>query len=199
MDDLPDGGHGARKIRGRARVSLPLVAVVAMADNGVIGRSNALPWHISADLKRFRALTLGKPLVMGRKTFASLGRALPGRETIVVTRDPNFKPPAGVYVASDVDAALALAEDRAQALGAAEIIIAGGGEIYAALIDRLDRLHMTFVHCAPAGDAFFPPLDWSHWREIFREDRAAEKDGDAAYAWVDYIRSDSLSRAHKAD
>src|SRR5579863_346976 len=104
-------------------MNLPLVGVVAIADNGVIGRGNALPWHISADLKRFRALTLGKPLVMGRKTFASLGRALPGRETIVVTRDPGFKPPAGVYVACDIDAALALAEERAQALGAAEIVI----------------------------------------------------------------------------
>ncbi|WP_297298829.1 dihydrofolate reductase [uncultured Methylovirgula sp.] len=170
-------------------MSLPLVAIVAVADNGVIGRGNALPWHISADLKRFRALTLGKPLIMGRKTFASLGRALPGRETIVVTRDPSFKPPAGVYTASDIDTALALAEIRAKALGAAEIVIAGGGEIYAAVIDRLDRLHVTYVHCRPEGDAFFPPLDWSHWREICREDHAAEQDGDAGYAFVDYIRS----------
>ncbi len=83
-------------------MSLPLVGVVAIADNGVIGQGNALPWHISADLKRFRALTLGKPLIMGRKTFASLGRALPGRETIVVTRDKNFVPPPGVFTAGDV-------------------------------------------------------------------------------------------------
>ena len=170
-------------------MNLPLVGVVAIADNGVIGRGNGLPWHISADLKRFRALTLGKPLVMGRKTFASLGRALPGRETIVVTRDVGFQPPAGVFVTSNVEAALALAERRAEALGAAEIIVAGGGEIYAAVIDRLDRLHVTYVHCAPAGDAFFPPIDWSHWREIFHEDHPAEKPGDAGYTFVDYIRA----------
>ncbi|MGP8232193.1 MAG: dihydrofolate reductase [Methylovirgula sp.] len=171
-------------------MSLPLVGVVAIADNGVIGQGNALPWHISADLKRFRALTLGKPLIMGRKTFASLGRALPGRETIVVTRDKNFVPPPGVFTAGDVDAARALGELRAKALGAAEIIVAGGGEIYAAIIDRLDRLHVTYVHLAPAGDAFFPPIDWSHWREIFREDHPPGEGADAAYAFVDYIRAE---------
>src|SRR5579863_10259566 len=142
-------------------MNLPLVGVVAIADNGVIGLGNALPWHISADLKRFRALTMGKPLIMGRKTFASLGRALPGRETIVVTRDAGFTLPAGVFRVASVDAAIRLAQERALALGAKEIIVAGGGEIYSALIDRLDRLHVTYVHSAPTGDAFFPPIDWS--------------------------------------
>jgi dihydrofolate reductase len=179
-------------------MNLPLVGVVAVADNGVIGQGNALPWHISADLKRFRALTLGKPLIMGRKTFASLGRALPGRETIVVTRDKSFTPPVGVFTASNVDTAVELAEVRAHAMGAPEIIVAGGGEIYAVLIDRLERLHVTYVHCAPAGDAFFPPIDWSHWREVSREEHAAESGGDAGYTFVDYIRADSLSRAAKA-
>ncbi|MGP8264938.1 MAG: dihydrofolate reductase [Beijerinckiaceae bacterium] len=171
-------------------MSLPLVGVVAIADNGVIGQGNALPWHISADLKRFRALTLGKPLIMGRKTFASLGRALPGRETIVVTRDKSFAAPAGVFTAGDVDAALALAELRAKALGALEIIVAGGGEIYAALNERLDRLHVTYIHLAPPGDAYFPAIDWSHWREIFRADHPPGEGADAGYTFVDYIRAD---------
>jgi dihydrofolate reductase len=179
-------------------MSLALVGVVAVADNGVIGQGNALPWHISADLKRFRALTLGKPLIMGRKTFASIGRALPGRETIVVTRDAKFVPPSGVFVASTIDAASHLAAARADVLGASEIIVAGGGEIYAALLDRIDLLHMTYVHCTPAGDAFFPPIDWSHWREVFREDHLPEAGDSAGYTWATYIRIGSLSLATKA-
>ncbi len=175
-----------------------LVGVVAVADNGVIGQGNALPWHISADLKRFRTLTLGKPLIMGRKTFASIGRALPGRETIVVTRDAKFAPPPGVFTAATIDAALRRAAGRADILGAPEIIVAGGGEIYAALLDRIDRLHMTYVHCTPEGDAFFPPIDWSHWREVFREDHLPEAGNDAGYTWADYIRIGSLSPAPKA-
>jgi dihydrofolate reductase len=179
-------------------MSLSLVGVVAVADNGVIGQGNALPWHISADLKRFRALTLGKPLIMGRKTFASIGRALPGRETIVVTRDAKFVPPSGVFAAATIEAALQLATIRAGALGAPEIFVAGGGEIYAALLDRIDRLHVTYVHSTPEGDAFFPAIDWSHWREVFREDHAPEAPGDAGYTWADYIRIGSLSLAPKA-
>jgi dihydrofolate reductase len=179
-------------------VTLALVGVVAVADNGVIGQGNALPWHISADLKRFRALTLGKPLIMGRKTFASIGRPLPGRETIVVTRDAKFAPPPGVFVAPTIDAALQLAAVRADVLGASEIIVAGGGEIYAALLDRIDLLHMTYVHCTPAGDAFFPPVDWSHWREVSREDHLPEAGDSAGYTWATYIRVGSLSLASKA-
>jgi dihydrofolate reductase len=179
-------------------MSLALVGVVAVADNGVIGQDNALPWHISADLKRFRALTLGKPLIMGRKTFASIGRALPGRETIVVTRDAKFVPPPGVFVASTIDAALHLGTARADVLGAPEIIIAGGGEIYAALLDRIDLLHMTYVHCTPAGDAFFPPIDWSRWREVFREDHLPEARDSAGYTWATYMSIGSLSLAPKA-
>lgn len=173
-------------------MNLPLVGVVAIADNGVIGQANTLPWHISADLKRFRALTIGKPLIMGRKTFASLGRVLPGRETIVVTRDEAFLPPAGAFRAADVETALRLAHERATALGASEIIVAGGGEIYAALIDKIDRLHVTYVHATPAGDAFFPPIDWSNWRGVLNEDHPAQN-GEVGYTYVDYIREGSLS------
>lgn len=175
-------------------MSLPLVGVVAVADNGVIGRGNALPWHISADLKRFRALTIGKPLIMGRKTFASLGRVLPGREAIVVTREEGLPLPDGAFRAANVETAIRLAHERAHVLGANEIIVAGGGEIYAALMNRLDRLHVTYVHNAPKGDAFFPPIDWSHWREVFREHHPAQG-GDVGYTFVDYIHDGSLPPA----
>jgi dihydrofolate reductase len=165
----------------------PLALVVAIAENGVIGLNNRLPWHISSDLKHFRALTLGKPLIMGRKTFASVGRVLPGRETIVVSRDPAFAP-AGVIVAKSIEAALELAQARAKVLGADEIIVAGGAEIFAALIDRIDRLYVTFVALSPPGDAFFPPIDWSKWQEVRREQHAPQKGDDAAFAFADYVR-----------
>lgn len=166
----------------------PLAAVVAIAENGVIGHDDRLPWHISSDLKRFKALTLGKPVIMGRKTFASLGRVLPGRETIVLTRDRHFAPPAGVFVAASVETALELAEARAQALGAAEIVLAGGGEIFAALLDRVDRLYVTLVKLSPPGDAFFPPIDWSKWEEIRREEHPPKSAEEPAFAFLDYAR-----------
>jgi len=172
----------------------PLAAVVAIAENGVIGLGNGLPWHISSDLKRFRALTLGKPVIMGRKTFASLGRVLPGRETIVVTRDSTFVPPPSVFVAADIEAALALGKARAEALSAEEIILAGGGEIFTALIDHLDRLYVTFVALSPPGDAFFPPIDWSKWEEVSREQHAPQTGDDAAFAFVDYVRREAGPR-----
>jgi dihydrofolate reductase len=166
----------------------PLAAIVAIAENGVIGLGNRLPWHISSDLKRFKSLTLGKPVIMGRKTFASIGRVLPGRETIVVSRDTGFAPQPGVFAAASLEAALQLATARAQALGAAEIILAGGGEIFTALIDRLDRLYVTFVALSPPGDAFFPPIDWSMWEEVSREEHAPQKGDDAGFVFADYVR-----------
>jgi dihydrofolate reductase len=166
----------------------PLAGIVAIAENGVIGLDNRLPWHISSDLKHFKALTLGKPVIMGRKTFASLGRVLPGRETIVVTRDSAFAAPAGVFVAANIEAALQLGELRAKALRAEEIILAGGGEIFAALIDRLDRLYVTLVALSPPGDAFFPSIDWSKWQEVSRTPHAPQKGDDAAFTFVDYVR-----------
>lgn len=165
-----------------------LALIVAIAENGVIGKANGLPWHISSDLKRFRALTMGKPLLMGRKTFELIGRVLPGREMIVVTRDAAFTPSSGVHCAGTIEAALELAAVRAQAMGADEIILAGGSEIFAALIDRVDRIYATFVAASPAGDTFFPPIDWSQWQEIRREDHQPQKGDDAAFSFVDFIR-----------
>ena len=130
-------------------MSAPVVALIAaVARNGVIGAGDALPWRLSSDLKHFKALTMGKPLVMGRKTFQSIGRPLPGRAIIVVTRDEGFAAD-GVEIARDIEAALRLAEAKACAAGADEIIVAGGGEIYAQTIARAGRLYVTEVDSRP--------------------------------------------------
>ena len=168
--------------------SLPLVLVAAVARNRVIGGDNRLLWRLPGDLRRFKALTLGKPLVMGRKTFLSIGRPLPGRETIVVTRDPGLRAD-GVLVAQDLEAALALAEARAEAMGAEAIVIAGGGELYAQTIDRADRLAVTEVALAPEGDALFPPIDPAAWREVRREPGVRGPKDEADFCFVDYERT----------
>jgi dihydrofolate reductase len=166
---------------------LPLLIVAAVARNGVIGADNRLLWRLSSDLRRFKALTLGKPLVMGRKTFESIGRLLPGREMIVVTHDPRFSA-EGVLVAHGLEAALALAEARAEAMGADAIVIAGGGELYAQTIGRAQRLAITEVALAPEGDAFFPSIDPTLWREIRREPGVRGPKDEADFAFVEYER-----------
>ncbi len=166
-----------------------LALIVAIAENGVIGKANGLPWHLSSDLKRFRALTIGKPMLMGRKTFDSIGRVLPGRDTIVVSRDLNYVPPQGVYAATSVNAGLELARTRAGALNADEIMLAGGAELFAALIDHVDRIYATWVAGAPEGDVYFPSIDWSQWQEVKREDHQPQKGDDAAFSFVDYVRT----------
>jgi dihydrofolate reductase len=169
--------------------AIPIALVAAVARNGVIGAGNRLIWKLSTDLKRFRALTWGKPLVMGRKSFESIGRPLPGRETIVVTRDPGLAPD-GVRIAHDVDAALSLAEEVAREMNAGEIIVAGGGEIYRQTIDRVDRLFITEVDLAPEGDVYFPAIDPARWREASRE-RGVRGDRDEAdFMFVGYAKRD---------
>ncbi len=125
---------------------------------------------------------------MGRKTFQSIGRPLPGRETIVVTRDAAFAAPEGVHVAHGLDAALALAQRRAQAMGADEIILAGGGDLYAALLADVDRMYLTLVDLSPAGDVRFPPIDWSVWVERERIQPPPQPNDEASFAWVEYRR-----------
>jgi dihydrofolate reductase len=166
---------------------VPLVLVAAIASNGVIGANGGLPWRLSSDLKRFKALTWGKPLVTGRKTFESIGRALPGRETIVVTRDPAFAP-SSVLVAHSLDAGLDLAAERAHAMDLCEIIIGGGAEIYAQTIARVSRLFITEVAFDAEGEARFPPIDPHDWREISRERSESCPRDDAEFAFVDYER-----------
>ncbi|WP_010183303.1 dihydrofolate reductase [Sphingomonas sp. PAMC 26605] len=150
---------------------------LARADNGVIGADGKLPWHLPADLKRFKALTMGKPMVMGRKTFESFPAPLPGRRHIVLTRDPAWSA-QGAEVAHSVDAALALAGDG-------DVAVIGGAEIFALLLPLADRVELTEVHLSPAGDALVPPF--LGWRESAREPHPA--DGDRpAYAFVTLVR-----------
>ncbi|PRD57991.1 dihydrofolate reductase [Phyllobacterium myrsinacearum] len=150
--------------------------VVAVAQNGVIGRDNGLPWRLSSDLKRFKAVTMGKPIIMGRKTWDTLGKPLPGRTNIVITRDPAFAVD-GVIAVRSVDEALMIAGSHAAADKVDEICIIGGGEIYRQLLDRADRLHVTWVLANIEGDASFPPIDPKNWNEVFQEEfPAGEKD-----------------------
>ena len=131
------------------------ILVAAIAENGVIGRGNALPWRLKSDMQHFRALTMGKPVVMGRKTYLSIGRPLNGRTTIVVSRDPNFTAP-GIVVAPSLDAALAAARGDALRRNADAIVVAGGAEIYAQTMPLATRLAITQVHKRVEGDAHFP-------------------------------------------
>ena len=165
----------------------PLSIVAAVARNGVIGANQGLPWRLSSDLKRFKALTWGKPLVVGRKTYLTIGRALPGRETIVVTRDPDFAAP-GVVVAYDLEAALERAGQSARAIAAEEIVIVGGGEIYAQTIARAARLFITEVALDAKGETRFPPIDPRLWLEVRREKGLRGPRDEADFAFVDYER-----------
>jgi dihydrofolate reductase len=175
-------------------VSAPIVALIAaVARNGVIGSGGALPWRLSSDLKHFKAATMGKALVMGRKTYQSIGGPLPGRTVVVVTRDRAFAA-KGILVARDVDEALALAEAAARAVGTDEIVVAGGGEIYAQTIGRASRLHITEVDLAPEGDARFPPIDPAVWREISRHKGERGLRDDADFAFVEYERRQAFTR-----
>jgi dihydrofolate reductase len=168
-------------------MSVPVVLVAAVARNGVIGAGNALPWRLSTDLKRFKALTIGRPVIMGRKTFDSIGKPLPDRETIVITRDPA-RCHAQVHVAAGVEGAVELARMLAIRMGADSIPIIGGGQIYAQSMDFADRLEITEVEAAPEGDALFPPVDQAVWRETAREAHPAGPRDDHAFSFVTLTR-----------
>jgi dihydrofolate reductase len=161
-------------------MSARIAIIAAVADNRVIGVGGNLPWRIKADLKKFRAITMGKPLVMGRRTFDSIGRVLDGRDVIVVTRQGEFAP-AGALVAKDLEAALKLAAECAAARGADEICVVGGGEIYRAAMPFADRLHVTHVSARPEGDTLFPEISPAEWKIVSRE-ALPPSDGDTATA-----------------
>jgi dihydrofolate reductase len=166
---------------------MEIILVAAVAENGVIGRANALPWRLKSDMAHFRALTMGKPVVMGRKTYQSIGKPLPGRTTIVVSRDPNFAA-AGIVAAPSLDAALTAARGDALRRGAAAIIVAGGAEIYRQAMARATRLALTRVHMRADGDTRFPSIDEARFCEKSRTEHAAAAGDDAAFAVVDYER-----------
>lgn len=173
---------------------IPLTIVAAVADNGVIGRDNGLIWRLKSDLRRFRAITLGKPMIMGRKTFDSIGRPLPGRETVVLTRSPGF-PADGVRVARSWEEAVALGEEIAAARGLGEVIVAGGAEVYRLALPRARLLRLTLVHAAPEGDALFPDYEPSAYRTLARESHGAGPDDEHPFTFVDLERrGDAASR-----
>jgi dihydrofolate reductase len=167
------------------RVAVALVA--AVADNGVIGAAGAMPWRLATDMKRFRALTMGKPVIMGRKTFASIGKPLAGRTNIVVTRQRDFAAD-GVTIAPSLDAALAAGRTAAEATGSAEVMVIGGGEIYALAMPHADRLYITRVHAQPEGDARFPAIDPGGWRAVAQEEVPAGEKDTASTTFVTYER-----------
>jgi dihydrofolate reductase len=142
--------------------------VVAAAENGVIGRDGQLPWRLPTDLKQFRALTLGKPVIMGRKTYDSIGKPLGGRDNIVLTRHADFSPP-GVHVCGSIEAAIKLARTLAAASGVHEIMVIGGAQVFAAALAFADRIYLTLVHGAPAGDTLLERPDPAAWHETDRQ------------------------------
>jgi dihydrofolate reductase len=163
---------------------MKLSIIVALADDGIIGRDNALPWHLPADLERFKHLTMGHHLIMGRKTFESVGRALPGRTMLVLSRSRPALPEGVRRVAS-----LEEAIDTASAAGDEEAFVAGGAEIYRQALPRADRLYVTRVHARVEGDTRFPELDEGAWRIVAREVRHPDARHLHAYTFLDYVRA----------
>lgn len=160
-----------------------IALIVAAAENDVIGRDGSLPWHLGTDLRRFKALTMGKPIVMGRKTFDSIGRALPGRQNIVITRQSDYIAPDCDVVTSS-DAAIAAAGD------AGELMVIGGGEIYRLFLPLAERIYLTRVATRLTGDARFPVLAPETWRESAREEHPADERNDHAFTFsiLDRVR-----------
>lgn len=154
-----------------------LTLIAAVGDNGVIGVAGGLPWRLPADLQHFKALTLGKPVLMGRRTWDSLGRPLPGRRNLVVTRQAGFQAP-GAEIFATVEAALAAVADQP------EVMVIGGGELYAQLLPRAAALELTEVAASVDGDAWFPAFDAQHWPVVSRETHAADERHAYAYTFV---------------
>jgi len=171
---------------------IALVLVAAVADNGVIGRDGALPWRLNSDLAHFRALTMGHPLLMGRKTYESIGQPLPGRTSIVVTRDDAFAAP-GIIAAATLDAGLEAARGDALRRGADAIMVIGGAEIYAQTMPRASRLEITRVHANPLGDTHFPAIDPAVWREVARREGGVGPQDEAPVTFLRFERLGSLA------
>ena len=162
---------------------MKLTMIWAMSRNRTIGRNNALPWHLPEDMKYFKRVTMGKPIIMGRKTWESIGRPLPGRSNIVITRDPSYTA-EGVKIVRTLEEAISLAESIALIDGAEEAVVIGGAQIYALALPLADRLYMTQVHAEVEGDAFFPQFDLTQWNELGREDFSAAGPNPYDYSFV---------------
>lgn len=162
-----------------------LAMIAAQSQNRVIGTNNKLPWYLPEDLKYFKRVTLGKPIIMGRKTFESIGRPLPGRTNIIITRNADWTHEgAGVQVVHSLEQAIELAENLALINGFEESLVIGGAEIYALALPHADRLYLTQVHAEVQGDAHFPLLDPAQWREVAREDFSAVEPNPYDYSFI---------------
>ena len=157
-----------------------IALIVAMSSNGVIGVDNRMPWHLSADLKRFRRITWGKPILMGRRTHESIGKPLPGRQNIVLTTNPDYRA-EGCRVVHSPGEALALASD------APEIMVIGGAALYEMFLPLTQRLYLTLIHQEFPGDTCFPEIDWAEWQETQRETVTSDESG-LDYSFIDYER-----------
>ena len=177
--------------------SLPIGIVVAAADNDVIGRNNALPWDLPDDLRHFRRVTMGKPVLMGRRTFESIGRPLPGRSNVVISRNRSFAAD-GVRVVASLAEALEFAENIALIDGAGELMVIGGAQVYELALPLATRLYLTRVHVRPEGDTHLPAIDWEEWRETERDERAAS-DGRPAHSFLEYTRGSGPAAASSAE
>ena len=161
---------------------MPIAIIVALDRNRLIGDGGWLPWRLPADMRRFRALTMGKPIIMGRRTHESIGKALPGRKNIVLSRDPEFVAP-GCIVVGDLDEALSVCKD------ADEPMVIGGAQLYAEVLPRTRRMYLTILHDSFSGDTWFPDYDQEQWREISREDHDADADSPCAFSFIDLERA----------
>ena len=172
---------------------MAIVIVAIVAENGVIGQGGAMPWRVKSDMAHFKALTAGKPVLMGRKTWASLHvRPLPGRTNIVVTRDAQFTAP-GALVARSLEVALEAARGDALRRGT-DVMVIGGADIYAQAMPYADRLEITQVRLSPQGDTRFPAVDLAVWREVAREAHPAAAGDDAAFDFVSYVKAEAATK-----
>lgn len=164
-----------------------LSIIIAFAQNRVMGRDNQMPWHLPNDLQYFKKMTMGKPMIMGRKTYESIGRPLPGRPHIIVTRDANYQPPNAndkVQVVTSFDAAVEAANALLEELGTEEIMVIGGAEICKFALPVADRFYLTEVHAVVEGDILFPEFDRSQWQETSRENHAASEGNPYDYSFT---------------
>lgn len=158
-----------------------LSIIAAMDENRLIGKDNALPWHLPADLAFFKQTTMGKPILMGRKTFESIGRPLPGRRNIIISRDPHYQV-EGCDICDSIDSAMAIVMDQDEAM------LIGGSSLYAQTIERAERLYITEIHAQFEGDAWFPVIDPAQWLESWREDHQNDAKNPYYYSFVKYSR-----------
>ena len=165
-----------------------IVLVAAIGENNVIGRDGQLPWRLKSDLQHFRKVTINKPVIMGRKTYASIGKPLKDRTNIVLTSDLGLQAP-GTVLAPSLDAALAFAKQDAARRGVDEIMIIGGSDVFAAMMPKADRLEITHVHASPEGDALFPPIDPAVWHKVYYAAHPAGPQDDADFTVVTYLRA----------